>query len=192
MVEGNSVLYVLDVLEARRMLGTRRVAVLAGEARKVRDSMLEELPAASLGQLERAPGAHNSAASFTLNDVLARKPEFIALRRAIVELPRDMRELLWAVMQIGRGDAAIVAWDKVLATGSTLTTLLTTWSASPTLRTVCTRVCTNSVRRELWRDPSNPLTAASASSIESPYRPVGSELGALHTSIYAQARVRQP
>lgn len=32
----------------------------------------------------------------------------------------DIRELLWAVIQVGRGDAAIVDWDKVLATGSAL------------------------------------------------------------------------
>jgi Protein of unknown function (DUF3775) len=113
MVEERSLLYVLDVREARRTLDTHRIVVLAAEARKVRDSILEALA-------DAAPGQHKAASSPVLSDGLAAKPEFVALRRAIAELPRDMREKLWAVMQIGRGDAAIVDWDKVLATGSEL------------------------------------------------------------------------
>jgi hypothetical protein len=120
MVEENSVLYVLDVLEARRMLETHRIVVLAAEARKVRDSVQEEVPDPNPCEPEPVPGQHNPAGSLALTDDLAGKPEFVALRRAIAGLPRDMREKLWAVMQIGRGDAAIVDWDKVLATGSAL------------------------------------------------------------------------
>lgn len=120
MAEENSMPYVLDVLEARRTLAAHRIVVLAAQARKVRDSLLEEVPDAGLGESEPALGAHNPAGSLVLNEVLAGKPEFVALRRAIDELPRDMRELLWAVIRIGRGDAAILDWDEVLATGSVL------------------------------------------------------------------------
>ncbi len=120
MVEENSVFYVIDVLEARRMLEAHRIVVLAAEARKVRDSLLEEVPDGSLGDPEPARGENNPTDRLVLDDVLAGKPEFVALRRAIVGLPRDMREKLWAVIQIGRGDAAILDWHEVLATGSAL------------------------------------------------------------------------
>lgn len=114
MAGENPVLYELDVLEARR------IADLAADARQVRDALLEEVPDAKLGEPKPARGEHNPASSLVLNGVLAGKPEFVALRQAIVELPSDVREKLWAVMQIGRGNAAIVDWDSVLATGSAL------------------------------------------------------------------------
>ena len=100
----------LDVLE------TRRIAGLALDARKVRDRLLEKVPDADLGEPEPARGEHNAASAIALNCVLASKPEFVALRQAIVELPRDIREKLWVVMQIGRGDAAVVDRDIALAT----------------------------------------------------------------------------
>jgi hypothetical protein len=120
MVEENSALYVLDAHEARRTLETYRIVVLAAQARKARGSLLEEVRDAAPGEPKPAPGQHNPAASLALSGGFTAKPEFVALRRAIVELPRDMREKLWAVMQIGRGNAAIADWDEVLATGSAL------------------------------------------------------------------------
>ena len=114
MVEAQPLLHELDVLE------TRRIAGLALDARQVRDRLLEKVPDADLGEPEPARGEHNAASTIALNSVLASKPEFIALRQAIVELPRDIREKLWVVMQIGRGDAAVVDRDIALATAAVL------------------------------------------------------------------------
>ncbi len=112
MAEGTSALHALDVLE------TRRIANLAAAARKVRDSLLEVVSDASLREPKPVRGEHNPAGGLVLNDVLAKQPEFVALGRAITELPRDMREKRWAVSQIGPADAAILEWDAALATGS--------------------------------------------------------------------------
>ena len=120
MVKENYMLYRLDVLEARRMLAAHCIVLLAAEARKARDSLLEEVEDAALAEPGPVHAEHNPTSSLVLNEVLAGKPEFLALRRAIAELPRDVREKLWAVMQVGRGDAPILLWDEVLARGSAL------------------------------------------------------------------------
>ena len=114
MIEGQRRLYELEVLEARH------IADLAAEARKVRDLLLEKVPDADLGEPNPARGEHNPAGRLVLDGVLARKPEFVALRQAILDLPRDIREKLWVVMQIGRGDAAVLDWDVALATAQVL------------------------------------------------------------------------
>ncbi len=108
-------LHELDVLEARR------IADLAGDARKVRDRLLEKVPDADLGEPAPARGEHNPSGTVALNGVLAGEPEFVALHEAINLLPRDMREKLWVVTQIGRGDVAILDWDSATAAASTLT-----------------------------------------------------------------------
>ena len=59
MVEKNSVLYVLDVLEAHRMLEAHRIVLLAAEARKVRDSLLEAVPGSA--QVDNAARARAHA-----------------------------------------------------------------------------------------------------------------------------------
>jgi hypothetical protein len=93
----------LDVLEARQ------IADLAADARKVRDRLLEKVPDEELGEPVPARGEHNPAGTLALNGVLAAEPEFVALREAIAALPRDIREKLWVVAQVGRGDVAISA-----------------------------------------------------------------------------------
>ncbi len=101
-------------------LEVRQIADLALNARKVRDRLLEKVPDAQLGEPVPARGEHNPSGSIVLNGVLAREPEFVALREAIAALPRDIREKLWAVAQVGRGDVAILGWDAALAGASAL------------------------------------------------------------------------
>jgi hypothetical protein len=108
-------LHELEVLEAQR------IADLAEDASKVRDRLLEKVPDADLGELEPARGPHSSVRTIALNGVLARKPEFVALREAIASLPRDVREKLWVVTQIGRGDVAVLDWKQANDTASSLT-----------------------------------------------------------------------
>jgi hypothetical protein len=107
-------LHELDVLEARR------IADLAWDARRVRDRLLENVPDAQLGELEPARGEHNPGGALALNGVLAGEPEYVALRETIAALPRDIREKLWVVAQVGRGDVAILDWDETLAGVSVL------------------------------------------------------------------------
>ena len=105
-------LHELDVLEARQ------IADLASEARKVRDRLLEKVRDVELGEPVPARGEHNPAAALALNGVLATEPEFVALREAIAALPRDIREKLWVMEQICRGDVGditLLSGDVTLA-----------------------------------------------------------------------------
>ena len=108
-------LHELEVLEARH------IADLALDAREVRDRLLEKVADADLGEPQPARGEHNPSGSVVLNGVFATEPEFAALREAIAALPRDIREKLWVVAQIGRGDLAILDWDDAIASASALT-----------------------------------------------------------------------
>ena len=108
-------LHELEVLEVRH------IADLALDARKVRDRLLEKVADADLGEPQPARGEHNPAGTVVLNGVFASEPEFAALREAITALPRDIREKLWVVAQIGRGDIAILDWDDAIASASALT-----------------------------------------------------------------------
>ncbi len=123
-------LQVLEVLEARQ------IADLAADARKVRDRLLEKVPDAELGEPVPARGEHNPAAALGLNGVLVAEPAFAALREAIAALPRDIREKLWVVAQIGRGNVAILDWDVALAGASELSDgeLVSIMVAEPDLR----------------------------------------------------------
>ena len=107
-------LHELDVLEARH------IADLAREARRVRDRLLEKVRESELGEPEPARGEHHPSATIALNGVLAREPEFVTLREAIASLPRDIKEKLWVVAQVGRGDVAILGWDDALTEASAL------------------------------------------------------------------------
>jgi hypothetical protein len=115
MAEQRHLLHELEVLEARH------IADLASDARKVRDLLLEKVPDAALGEPKPARGEHNPAGRLVLDAVLASQPVFVALRQAIIELPRDLREKLWVVLEIGRGDAAVLDWDVAIATAQALT-----------------------------------------------------------------------
>jgi hypothetical protein len=108
-------LHELEALEAGH------IADLALDARKVRDRLLEKVADADLGEPPPARGEHNPSGSVVLNGVLAAEPEFVALREAIAALPRDIREKLWVVTQIGRGDLAILGWDEAIGAASALT-----------------------------------------------------------------------
>lgn len=105
-------LHELDVLEARQ------IADLSADARKVRDRLLEKVLDTELGEPVPARGEHNPAGALALNEVLVAEPEFAALHAAIVALPRDIREKLWVVAQVGRGDVAILGWDEAVAAAS--------------------------------------------------------------------------
>lgn len=107
-------LHELDILEARN------IADLALDARKVRDRLLEEIPAADLGEPIPARGQHNAASEIVLDDVLATAPEFVTLRDAIVALPREIKQKILIASQIGRGDLAILNWDSAMETTSAL------------------------------------------------------------------------
>ena len=107
-------LHELDVLEARH------IAALAADARKVRDQLLQDVPDLDLGEPNPARGEHNPVVNLLLNGVLAMHPEFVALRDAVAALPRDIREKLWVIAQIGRGNVAILGWDEAIAATSTM------------------------------------------------------------------------
>ena len=107
-------LHELDALEMRG------IADLALRARKVRDRLLEKVPEAELGEPAPARGEHNPGGSVALTEVLAGEPEFVALREAIVALPRDIREKLWVVAEVGRGDLGILDWQDGLDAASLL------------------------------------------------------------------------
>ena len=115
MIERHRLMYELAVLEVRR------VADLASDARNLRDLRLEKGADAAPGEPNSARGEHNSASRLVLDGVLASKPEFVALRRAITELPPHIREKLWVVLQIGRSDAAVLDWAVAIATAQALT-----------------------------------------------------------------------
>jgi hypothetical protein len=107
-------LHELEVLEARR------IADLAEDVRKISDRLLEKVPDADLGELEPARGPHSPASTIALDGVLAGEPEFVALREAVASLPRDIRDKLWILTQIGRGDVAVQEWAQAKDTASLL------------------------------------------------------------------------
>jgi hypothetical protein len=98
-------LHELDVLE------TRTIADLASDARNVRNRLLEKIADADLGEPIPARGQHNPGGGIALDEALAAEPEYVALRDALVALPRDIKEKILVVTQIGRGDLAILDWS---------------------------------------------------------------------------------
>ena len=114
-------LYQLEVLEARH------IADLASDARMVRDRLLEKVREIDLGEPVPARGEHNPAAGVGLDAVLETQPApvgantFEVNHQAIEALPHDIREKLWAVARIGRGDAAIGNWDETIRSVTMLT-----------------------------------------------------------------------
>jgi hypothetical protein len=109
---GNNMLYELEVLEIRR------IADLALDARKVRDRLLEKVPASDLGEPVPARGEHNPGGSVALTEILAAQPEMLALQQAIVALPQDIRQKLWTVSRLGRGDVTRRDWEKASASAA--------------------------------------------------------------------------
>lgn len=107
-------LYEIEILEARR------IADLALAAREVRDRLLEHVPETDLQDTLLARGEHNVAAELELNGVLAGQPDVVALREAIVALPREIQVKLWVVAQIGRGNLAISDWDEAMDAAAAL------------------------------------------------------------------------
>lgn len=107
-------LYELDILEIRQ------IAELALDVRKVRDRLLERVRDADLGVLSPLRGEHDPVANADLAYILAPEPEFVALSQAITALPRDIREKLFLVARMGRGDLAIRGWDSAADAASRL------------------------------------------------------------------------
>ena len=99
-------LHELDALEARR------IADLANDAGRARDRFLEKVRQSAFGEPKPARGEHDPTRDISLDDVLANKPEVVALRQAITALPREIRQSIWAVMEIGRGDFAAQDWER--------------------------------------------------------------------------------
>jgi len=97
-------LHEVDVLEAKG------IADLAADVRAVRDGLLQKVREAELGEPKPARGEHNPTRSLVLDDLLAVEPEFLRLREAIAALPREIREKLWILMEIGRGNSSLQDW----------------------------------------------------------------------------------
>jgi hypothetical protein len=108
-------LHELDVMEAQR------IADLALEARRVRDRLLQEVPETELGEVAPARGEHNPGGTLVLDEVLQGKPAFVALRDAIIGVPRDIREKVQVIMRVGRGEVAAADWDEAVLAASLLT-----------------------------------------------------------------------
>lgn len=98
-------LHGLDILEPRSIAG------LASAARKVRNRPLEKIVDADLGEPIPARGQHGPGTGIALDETLDAEPEYVALRDALVALPRDIKEKLLVVTQIGRGDRAMPDWS---------------------------------------------------------------------------------
>lgn len=107
-------LYELEVLEARR------IAELASDVQNVRDRLLEKVPESRLGEPPPARGEHNPIGTLDFDPLLTRSPEFAALRDAITTLPREIREKLWAVVQLGAGRMPAGAFAPALAEAAEL------------------------------------------------------------------------
>jgi Protein of unknown function (DUF3775) len=97
-------LHEVDVLEAKR------IAELAADVRAVRDRLLQKVRETELGEPKPARGEHNPASALVLDDLLAVEPAFLRLREAIAALPREIREKLWLLMEIGRGNGTLQDW----------------------------------------------------------------------------------
>jgi hypothetical protein len=97
-------LHEVEILEAKG------IADLAADVRGVRDRLLQKVRATELGEPKPARGEHNPASALVLDDLLAVEPAFVRLRDAIAALPREIREKLWLLMEIGRGNGTLQDW----------------------------------------------------------------------------------
>ncbi|MGE0225369.1 MAG: hypothetical protein AB7F35_28720 [Acetobacteraceae bacterium] len=122
-------LFELDVLEARR------VADLAADARRRRDELMEKVSEESLGEPPPVRGERNPSAGLDVETVLRDQREYIALRDAIGEVPRDIREKLRVVAQVGRDEITAAAADEALAavSGESDAAILTVMMDNPDL-----------------------------------------------------------
>jgi hypothetical protein len=92
------------MLHEVELLEAKRIAELAADVRAVRDRLLQKVRASELGEPKPARGKHNPASALVLDDLLAAEPAFVQLHDAIAALPREIREKLWTLMEIGRGN----------------------------------------------------------------------------------------
>jgi hypothetical protein len=106
---GETVLYEIEILEARR------IAEFAAAAREVRDRALSRVREAELGEPTPARGEHDPAASLGFAAVPEIEPAHRVLREAIEELLPEIRRKLWVVTRVGRGDYAKADWDRAVA-----------------------------------------------------------------------------
>jgi uncharacterized protein DUF3775 len=106
--KGISVLYEIEILEARR------IAELAAAAREARDRTLSPVREAKLGEPTPARGEHDPAGTLGFAGLPQAEPAHHALREAIEALLPDIRRKLWVVMRTGRGDYAKADWDRAI------------------------------------------------------------------------------
>ena len=128
-------LHELEVLE------TRRIAELAGKLQKLRDRLLQGVGEAQLGESPPARGEHNPAAALDLRPILADAAAFVQLREAIATLPRDIRDKVWMVAQLGaaRFDSGGIADALAEAAGMSDAALLDSLLDEPDLATALGR-----------------------------------------------------
>jgi hypothetical protein len=112
--KGLSVLYEIEILEARR------IAELAGAARTARDRVLASVREAELGEPTPARGEHHAAGALGFRGMPSVEPARRAAFEAIVQLPTEIRRKLWAVMRTGGGDYARRDWDLATASANDL------------------------------------------------------------------------
>lgn len=107
-------LHEIEALEARR------IAELAAEARRRRDRLFEKIPADSLGEPAPARGPHDPAHDIPLHDLMAGKPEMVALRDAVAALPPEILRAVWVLMEVGHGRFAAREWERAIAEAALL------------------------------------------------------------------------
>ena len=98
------------MLHEVEFLEAKAIADLAADVRGVRDRLLQKVRESELGEPKPARGEHNPASALALDDLIAREPAFFRLRDAIAALPREIREKLWILMEIGRGNRTLQDW----------------------------------------------------------------------------------
>ena len=108
-------LHELEVLE------TRRIADLALDVRKLRRRTAGESSKSQISVSRGRTRRTQSRRRVPLNSVLEARPEFVAPQEAIVALPREIREKLWVVARIGRGDGTAADWEQTICLASLLT-----------------------------------------------------------------------
>ena len=107
-------LHELEVLEARR------IADLARNARSACDAMLQSIRDTDLQEPPALRGEHTRNIAGVLNLGIGPLPEYAVLQEAVAGLPRDIREKLWLVAAVGRGDCVITDWDEGLRSAAGL------------------------------------------------------------------------
>ena len=108
-LRGVSVLYEIEILEARR------IAELADAARDARNRALTQVREAELGEPSPTRGQHDAAGTLGFAGMPESEPARRTLLGAIEGLLPDIRRKLCAVMRTGCGDYARTDWDRAMA-----------------------------------------------------------------------------